>query len=1478
MKKIAIAVLVLVLALIAFAALAFVPKVHATTTYANDGFESFNTNSWWTLGQGGGAGAMAKTSEVTAHGGTYSAVVNTTGSSNYAYGYNDTSTISTDFHYSIWIYLPSGITFYGTGISEAYDGSAVDFITGIVSNSTGYYLECGSYAGTYLNVTSLASNSWIHIEEYYVRASGVLHIYLNGLKQGGDWTTEVLANKSPNRFYLGDPSGTGTQYNGKLFYDDLLIDTAVEDATGPTAGTTGSAGTGAGRSASAYVSWSDVSGVSGSIFSTNNTGPWVNQTWSSSSQWGNYSFTLNVTVGLVVGWREYANDTVNNWSVGAIQTVTTTCGITFDGVAANDLDTSNTTVYAGYRFYSYSVNVTDPYGESDFNYVDIRFEWLSGFESSLYWVRWYQGNNTFAAPGHNAEVSTLGSSNVTSGNQARLIFKIQFSWGYQPPGTGDIRCKIYAIDSVGGDKLSGIYDLSMAIVTTATTTPLANTNRTNIGSSLTVSGHVYYSGTTIILPDSCFQANGVKLHNSSHVALAQGSSGTYSFTMTLENTVGTMTYHINLFGSDGEFPNGDYGSTSAVIRDEVNITVFSVLHNRINNGTAASFTYGGVYGYDNTTWSGTATLNDTATKNTVGKYGYKVSSVTDPAYGLTAFIQVPGDLYVIFDRVNITLSVGNARINVNSTGVINTSALYQYDGATLNGTVTLNDTLTKTSVAIYQFTTASISDSSYNLTLFNSNTVSIIYDQVNINTFTVSDDHINIGDTGVITVQGIFDYDSGAWSGVATLNDSLSKGTVGIYGYRVLSITDPTYGLTAFRQTAANASIIFDKVNINTFTVASNRINVGSSAAFTIHGVFYYNGAGWSGTATLNESATQGSVGRWNYKVSSITDPTYGVTVFTQTVPDLYVIFDKVNITSLTPNHTRLNVNSSISWTAAGKFEYDNVSWSGVATLNDTDLSKSVAGSYSFTVASITDPTYGITVFDGASASVVWDSLKIVSLQPVTYLGSGIYKYEAQIKYGSDSTPIAGSSLGITSLGLLLTSNSSGWVTFVLGQSNITATGNMAIYGVNDNNYGITIAAQNQTFLISAWNLSPTDIEGNTLLNSTIQVTKNSTVVWSSSGGVFFVPGDTFNVSISWLENLILNTTNNINIAVGTLTTNFNCTAYPFTINSVIYEAAGNATIANKIFSSNVLTLQFSGVLDNYILVTNYPSQPKYILNMTSYNMSSVFASGYLVLPHYGNQTLSLGYEGWGDLYVISTDHKLIAATLTGQRLEITANGTAGEIGHLNVYCGSRGDPPALSGFTAASYGSYILSGTYVFASDVTLVLDWTSVGTGSIGIGPGTGAGTDTSVPTMGSLLVTLTFNFPEYATANSIVNGTLSINWTGMSQMYIWNVGLASPYDNWTVSISGLPITLTMNFSEGSADIPIYLTVPYGADLSKQYIPCDITFATSQGSTKTVQGIITLELVGPSANVPDIMTYLFLIPFASIIVFAIFRRRSHP
>ena len=52
-------------------------------------------------------------------------------------------------------------------------------------------------------------------------------------------------------------------------------------------------------------------------------------------------------------------------------------------------------------------------------------------------------------------------------------------------------------------------------------------------------------------------------------------------------------------------------------------------------------------------WSTSFTLNDTATKSIIGKYGYNVLSVADEPNGITKPYLITGT-YVIFDQINIT--------------------------------------------------------------------------------------------------------------------------------------------------------------------------------------------------------------------------------------------------------------------------------------------------------------------------------------------------------------------------------------------------------------------------------------------------------------------------------------------------------------------------------------------------------------------------------------------------------------------------------------------------------------------------------------------------------------------------------------------------------------------------------------------------------------------------------------------------------
>jgi hypothetical protein len=73
--------------------------------------------------------------------------------------------------------------------------------------------------------------------------------------------------------------------------------------------------------------WKDNVSLSGGgyIFSSNNSGQWVNSSWVSfnlNPYWGNFSLTLNNANGLVIGFREFANNSLGLWGDSGIYSTT----------------------------------------------------------------------------------------------------------------------------------------------------------------------------------------------------------------------------------------------------------------------------------------------------------------------------------------------------------------------------------------------------------------------------------------------------------------------------------------------------------------------------------------------------------------------------------------------------------------------------------------------------------------------------------------------------------------------------------------------------------------------------------------------------------------------------------------------------------------------------------------------------------------------------------------------------------------------------------------------------------------------------------------------------------------------------------------------------------------------------------------------------------------------------------------------------
>jgi len=121
---------------------------------------------------------------------------------------------------------------------------------------------------------------------------------------------------------------TGT-WSSSVDFVNVTVSYTARDTTLPTFSNPSINTTCAGKPVNISIVIQDETGLSGYIFSTNNTGTWVNTTWSSLTNGTVASniTTLNSTVGTVVNYTWYANDTASpsNWATNRNSTTTTDC-------------------------------------------------------------------------------------------------------------------------------------------------------------------------------------------------------------------------------------------------------------------------------------------------------------------------------------------------------------------------------------------------------------------------------------------------------------------------------------------------------------------------------------------------------------------------------------------------------------------------------------------------------------------------------------------------------------------------------------------------------------------------------------------------------------------------------------------------------------------------------------------------------------------------------------------------------------------------------------------------------------------------------------------------------------------------------------------------------------------------------------------------------------------------------------------------
>lgn len=394
---------------------------------------------------------------------------------------------------------------------------------------------------------------------------------------------------------------------------------------------------------------------------------------------------------------------------------------------------------------------------------------------------------------------------------------------------------------------------------------VVSNNRCDVGSEQTVSFHAKWSLTGSDVTAGTIYVNGT--------GYPLNETGWISLITPAYDTVGKRLWAVTDVFADYITAYKKTVDDPYIIWDRVQITLL-ISDNRINVGSTASITSTGIYEYDSSQFTGTVTLNDTLTKDTVGKFWYTVGAISDPTYGLTTF--EADSVYCIFDKVTMALSVGDHRIDVGSTADITLIAVYQYDNTDCDGTIILNDTLTKSAVGRYGYTVSSLSGDTYGITMFESSSVYVIFDRVQI-TLSVSDDRINVEDTAVLSWLGTYEYDGSAFNGSITYNDTLSKTVIGKYEYKVASISDSTYGLTIL--TTNEVYVIFDKVTV-TLSAEDDTVGLDNTASIIWTAVYQYDGADFDGIITLNDTLTKSTVGTYYYTTRIISGDTCEITAF----------------------------------------------------------------------------------------------------------------------------------------------------------------------------------------------------------------------------------------------------------------------------------------------------------------------------------------------------------------------------------------------------------------------------------------------------------------------------------------------------------------------------------------------------------------------------------------------------------------------
>ena len=285
------------------------------------------------------------------------------------------------------------------------------------------------------------------------------------------------------------------------------------------------------------------------------------------------------------------------------------------------------------------------------------------------------------------------------------------------------------------------------------------------------------------------------------------------------------------------------------IWDQITVLSYQVSDARDNVGDYIWVDVNLQYAYDNTPLDdGSVTINGfifqhlglgvwrhNRTELFVTDTTFDSVSCTGNIHGIQEVNQNSQSQVVIWDLLTVTITVDDRRIDVDSTASIHASAVYDYDGQSFDGILTLNDTVNvHGDVGRWVFTVISASGDSYGISLIGSNDEDyVIWDRLRILSYWIDevDGRTNVGAIQQVYVTVDYEYDSTVFQGVfgtVFMNSSAMTWNPALlhwnhsfvymtpvgYIFQVSEIIDLLHGLTAISEQVSPMSIIWDKLNV----------------------------------------------------------------------------------------------------------------------------------------------------------------------------------------------------------------------------------------------------------------------------------------------------------------------------------------------------------------------------------------------------------------------------------------------------------------------------------------------------------------------------------------------------------------------------------------------------------------------------------------------------------------------------------------